>query len=142
LEQQLEKGKSNQEAELQIAKLQQEFEQMQIKHQASLAEKEVQKQAITNKYKDSPRIKQFVIEVLSLNSQLMHQKGILCQRISQLSPYCETSDKLMSQVVDIRLEYDEVLKRVSDFITWKNSEDGRKAYLAKLEELHKEILFS
>jgi len=41
---------------LQIAKLQQEFEQMQIKHQASLAEKEAQTQALTDKYKESPNI--------------------------------------------------------------------------------------
>jgi len=41
LEQRLEQEKSNQQAEeFQIAKLQQEFKQMQIKHQASLEEKE------------------------------------------------------------------------------------------------------
>jgi len=78
LEQQLEKEKSNQQVELQIAKLQQEFEQMQIKHQASLAEKEAQIQALTNKYKDNQNIDQFIIEALILNSQLMHQKEILC----------------------------------------------------------------
>jgi len=68
LEQQLKQEKSNQQAELQIAKLQQEFEQMQIRHQANLVEKEVQIQAITDKYKDSPNIDLFIIEVLSLNS--------------------------------------------------------------------------
>ena len=102
---------------MQIAKLRKEFEQMQIKHQASLAEKEVQIQPLTDKYKDSPNIDQFIIEALRLNSQLMHQKEILCHKVSQFSPYCETSDKLTSQVVDMRLEYDEVLKRVSNFIT-------------------------
>lgn len=56
--------------------------------------------------------------------------------------YCETSDKLKSQVMEMRLKYDEILKKVSNFITWKNSEDGRKSDLPKLEESHKEILFA
>ena len=77
----------------------------------------MQIQALTHKYKDSQNIDQLIIEVLNKNSQLMHQKEILCQKVSQLSPYCKTSDKLTSQVIDMRLEYDEVLKRVSDFIT-------------------------
>lgn len=121
LEQQLKQEKSNQQAELQITKLQQEFEQMQIKHQAILAKKEAQIKAITVKYKDNPNIDQFIIEALSLNSQRMHQKEILCQKASQLSPNCETSDKLTSRIVDMRLEYDEVLKIVFDFIIWQNS---------------------
>ena len=78
MEELLEKEKSNQQAKLQIAKLQREFEQMQIKDQASLVENEAQIQELTNKYKESPNIDQFIIEVLSPNSQLMHQKEILC----------------------------------------------------------------
>jgi len=42
----------------------------------------------------------------------------------------------------MRLEYDEVLKIVSNFITWKNSEDGKKANFPILEKSHKEILFA
>lgn len=59
-----------------------------------------------------------------------------------MSSYFETSDKLTSQVVDMRLEYDEVLKIFFGFMTWKNSKDGRKAYFPILEESHKEILFA
>ena len=42
----------------------------------------------------------------------------------------------------MRLEYGEIFKKGSNFIAWKNTEDGRKANLPKLEELHKEILFA
>jgi len=41
---------------------------MQIKHQASVAEKEAQMQALTDKFKYNPNIDQFIIEALSLNS--------------------------------------------------------------------------
>ena len=112
---------------------------MQIKHQANLAEKEVQIQGITDLHKDDPKIDQFITEALGLNVQPMHQKELLCQKISQWNYYCKTSDKLTSQVVEMRLEYDEIFKRVSDFITWQNSEDGRKAYFSKLEESHKHL---
>jgi len=42
----------------------------------------------------------------------------------------------------MRLEYKEIQKRVSKFITWKESEDGRKDDLPKLEESHKDIMFT
>jgi len=42
----------------------------------------------------------------------------------------------------MRLEYDEIHKRISDFITWQETEDGRKVDLLKLEEYHKDILFT
>lgn len=38
----------------------------------------------------------------------------------------------MSQVIEMRLEYDEIFKKDSNFITWKNLEDGRNADLPKL----------
>lgn len=96
---------------------------------------------MTDKYKDSLQIDQFVKEALSLNSQLMQQKEVLCHKISQINPYYEISDKLTSQVVDMMLEYDEIHKSISNSITWQESEDGRKVDLPKLEESHKEIVF-
>ena len=115
---------------------------MKIKHQAILVEKEAQIQGITDLHKDDPKIDQFITKALSLSSQLMHQKELLCQKISQWNSYCETSDRLTSQVIEKRLKYDEILKRVSDFINWHNLEDGRKSNLPKLKESHKEILFA
>jgi len=83
---------------------------MQIKHQTSLAEKEAQIQGIIDLHK---QIDQFKTKALRLNSQQMHQKELLCRKISQWNYYCETSDKLTSQVVEMRLEYDEILKNCS-----------------------------
>lgn len=115
---------------------------MRIQHQVSLVERDARIQAMIDKYKDSPQIDQFVKEELNLNSQLMQQKEVLCQKISQISPYCEISDKITSKVFDMRLEYVEIHKRMFDFITQQESEDGRKADFPKLEEAHKEILFA
>lgn len=56
LEKQLWQVKSDQRAEIQLAKLQQEFEQMQIEHRISLVKKEAQVHAITDLHKDDPKI--------------------------------------------------------------------------------------
>lgn len=71
----------------------------------------------------------------------MKKKEFFCQKISQISPYCKISDKLTRQFGNIRLEYDQIHKNISDFITWQESEEGRKVDLPKLEESHKDILF-
>jgi len=71
LEEQLAEEKSNQQEKLQVAQLQQEFEQTRIQHQASLAERDVRIQAMTDKYKDNSQIDDCIKEALSLNSQLM-----------------------------------------------------------------------
>ena len=84
-------------------------------------------------HKYDPKPDQFIIEALTLNSQLTHQKELLCQKISHWKYYCETSDKLTSQVVEMRLEYDEIFKKVSDHIFWQNTEERRKDNLRKLE---------
>lgn len=68
LEQQLQQVKTNQQAQIQLAKLRQEFQQMKIEHQSSLAGKEAQIQSIINLHKDDPNIDQFVTKALSLSS--------------------------------------------------------------------------
>lgn len=114
---------------------------MRIQHQENLAEKDTQIQAMTDKFKCNSQIDKFIKEALSLNSLLMQQKEVLFQKISQIDPYYEASDKLANQVIDMRLEYGEIHKRISEFITSQECEDGRNANLPKQEESHKDILF-
>lgn len=56
LEQQLQQEKYDEQAEIQLANLQREFEQMQIEHRTSLAEKEEKIQTIIDLHKDDPKI--------------------------------------------------------------------------------------
>ena len=59
-----------------------------------------------------------------------------------IKPYYETSDTLFNQVVDQRLEYEEVDKNISEIISQQESEEGRKYDLPKIEESHRDILFT
>ena len=60
LEQQLQQVNINQEEETQLAKLQQDFQQMQLDHQGSLANKEEQLRGMIEQHKDDPKIGEFI----------------------------------------------------------------------------------
>lgn len=97
-------------------------------------------QAMVDKFKDNPQIDEFIKEAVNLNSLLLQQEETFYQKISQINPYYETSDKLTIHVIDIRFEYEKIHKNVLEFITWKESEDGRKVDLPTVEETHKDIV--
>ena len=64
------------------------------------------------------------------------------QKISQINPYYEISDKLINQVIYMRFEYEEIHKNIDELITSKEYDEGRKVDLPKIEESHKDILFT
>ena len=89
-----------------MAKLQQDFQQMQLAHQSILANKEEQIQGMIELHKDDPKIGEFITKALALNSRLLQQKELLCQKNSQWNSHCEMSDNITNHVIDLRLEYD------------------------------------
>lgn len=99
-------------------------------------------QNITELHNDDSKIEQFVTKALGLNSHLLHQKELLCQKISQWNSQCEISDNITNQVVELQLEYDSIFKKASNFLNWQKSEDGKRAYMPKIDESHEEILFT
>ena len=101
LQQQLQEANANSEAQKQLEKLQQDFQQMQIGYQNSLAEKEKQLQVMQETHKYDPKLSEFITESISLNDQLLQQQEILCQRITEWNSYCEESDKITNHVVDL-----------------------------------------
>ena len=52
-------------------------------------------------HKDDPKIGDFITKALALNSQLLQQEELFCQKISQWNSYYEISDKITNQVVDL-----------------------------------------
>lgn len=66
---------------------------------------------------------------------------MLCRKISQINPYCETSNKLTNQVIDLRFEFEEIYKNILEFIAWQEFDEGREVHLINIEESHKDILF-
>ncbi len=114
---------------------------MRLDYQNNLANKEQQLHATIELHKDDPKIEEFITEALALNDQLLQQEEILCQRISQWNFHCEKSDNVTNQVIDLRIDYDLVFKKVSDFLNWQKSEEGKREELPRIDEAHKEMLF-
>ena len=64
------------------------------------------------------------------------------RKISQWSHYCELSDKITNQVVDLRSDYDQNDKRVIEYLTWQDDDEGKRAGPPRINENHKELLFN
>ena len=59
-----------------------------------------------------------------------------------IAPYLITSDQLTDKAIDQRTEFTDLNTRISEFIKWKETEDGRKANFPEIEETHKDIRFT
>lgn len=88
LQQQLQQANTNNEARVQLEKLQEEFQHMQVSYQRSLDEKGKQLQNLQETHKDEPKLTKFISESIALNEQLLQQQEVLRQKISQWSYYC------------------------------------------------------
>jgi len=107
-----------------------------------LGEKEKQLQVLQEIHKDEPKLTEFISESISLNEQLLQQQEVLGQKISQWNYYCEMSDEITHQVVELRSDYDLVEKQVTDYLTWQNGDEGKRAGAPRINENHKELLFN
>ena len=142
MQQQLQQTSVNNEAQKQLEKLQQDFQQMQIGYHNSLAKREKQFRVMQEMHKDDPKLTEFVTESISLNDQLLQQQETLCQRISQWRSYCETSNRITNQVVDLRHDYDLIDRRVTEYLGWQETEEGENAGTPIINDTHKEMLFN
>lgn len=142
LQQQLQHAHTNTEAHKQLEKLQEDFQQMQIGYQRSLDEKGKQLQILQEMHKDEPKLPEFISESIGLNEQLLQQQEELGRKISQWSHYFELSDKITNQVVDLRADYDQIDKRVTEYLAWQDEDEGKRASAPRISENHKEFLFN
>ena len=82
LQQQVQQANANNEAQKQLERLQQDFQQMQIGYQKSLGEKGKQLQDLREMHKDKAKLTEFILESISLNEQFLQQQEMLGQKIS------------------------------------------------------------
>ena len=61
-------------------------------------------------HRDKPKLKEFISESIAMNEQLLQQQEVLGQEISRWNHYCQMSDKITNQVVDLQSGYDEIDK--------------------------------
>jgi len=115
---------------------------MKIGYHRSLDEKGKQLQILQEMHKDEPKLTEFISESIALNEQPLQQQEVLGQKISQWNYYCEMSDKITNQVVDLQSDYDLVDKQVTDYLTWQDEDEGKRVGAPRINENHKEFLFN
>ena len=54
---------------------------------------------------------------------------------------CEATSSLIDKSVTLRQEIENADDKISEFLSWQDTEQGRKDNLPRIEERHKEILF-
>ena len=87
-------------------------------------------------HKDDPKLTEFIAEFISLNNQLQQQES-LSQRISQWNSYCGISDTITNHVIDLRHDYDLIDRRVTEYLSWQEIEEGKRAGAKIINDNHK-----
>ena len=77
-----------------------------------------------------------------MNNQLLQQQDRLCEKISQWNSFCQESDKITNHVVELRHDYDLTNERVTNYLAWQKTEEGKRAGAPIINDSHKEILFN
>lgn len=54
---------------------------------------------------------------------------------------CRTISSLVDQLSDIKNYFEDIEEKISGFLTWQESAEGRSSNIPKIEEAHKEIVF-
>ena len=65
-----------------------------------------------------------------------------CTKLSQAEPFCDITSSLIQNVITLRQEIDDADENISEFLNWHDTEKGKEANLPRIEERHKEILFT
>ncbi len=94
------------------------------------------------RFKGYPQVNEFRIEALEMTKALSRQLDIQCHNISLAIPLCDISTSMIEKLVDARLELDKSDEKLTNFLSWKDSKEGKDANLPRIQESHKEILFS
>ena len=94
------------------------------------------------KYEGIPTVEEFIKETLALNALLSKQQNLFILQMSNIIPRLEISEQLNNTIIDQRIEFNELNTKISDYIEWQDSEEGRKASLPKIKQTFKYILFT
>ena len=135
-----ERQKLDQQAIQKQQQLTQEVNKLQTLFQREKVAKEEHNailQAKLQRFKDYPEVDQFKKEALESNKTLSLQLDILSQKITMVDPLCEITMSLAEKTTNSRLEFEDVDEKISEFLTWQETDQGIAANLPKIQEADK-----
>ena len=121
------------------------LEQLRISTEGTMKAKDEQIAQLTTQIeqmKKLPQVDEFKAEALQLNKALINQVKLLCQQITQAEPLCELVASIREKVEKARTDLDQAEETLTNFIEWKDFDQGQATNLPRILESHKEILFT
>lgn len=91
--------------------------------------------------KVNPEIVEFRKEAGELNNLLAQQQATFCHKIAIIQGLCQSRYSLVNQLSDLRTYCKEIEEKISNFVDWQDSSEGRSVDLPKIEESQKDIVF-
>jgi hypothetical protein len=71
---------------------------------------------------------------------LTKQQVIFCHKLALIHDLSKTSDSLVNQLSDLRTFYEDIDEKISEYIDWQDSAQGRSSDLPRIEESQKDII--
>ena len=75
-----------------------------------------------DKFKEYPKMSQFITEALEINKLLSQQLNEFFQKLTQIEPLCEITSSLIDKSVTLRQEIDDADDKISEFLSWQDTE--------------------
>ena len=139
-----EKKNIEQELQLNVPTLQQDFEALKLKLGNDLNEKDHpihQLKKKIEKFQENLKLNTIKKEETELDTSLSKQQSTFYHKLNQVQELVKTSDHLVTQIYYLRTYYDEIDDKLSKYIDWQDTTQGRAANLPHLEESIKDIVF-
>ena len=131
----LEKKNIDEQALEKQQQLNQEVEKLQNLLQSernSNIEQEKMFQSGLDKFKEYPMLEQFITEAIEIKKLLSQQLNEFCLQLTQIEPLCEVTSSLIDKSVTLRQEIEDADDKISEFLSWQDTEQGRKANLVRI----------
>ena len=78
-------------------------------------------QSALDKFKDYPKLAQFITEALEINKLLSQQLNEFCLKLTQIEPLCKITSSLIDKSVTLRKEIEDVDDKIFEFLSWQDT---------------------
>lgn len=85
-------------------------------------------------------ITDFKHEALQLHAQVIKQRQLFCEKLSLMQEQQKLSFKLIDELVDMEIQYDEAKRNLNDLLEWKADNKRMQSELPKIDEAHKSMV--
>ena len=137
-----EKAKSIEQIKISITQFHENIENLKLKYQTELNEKQAHLEIAMNKLQSQPQLEKFIKEALDVNTMLKKEQEMFCHQASMIDSYCDSNKITIQQIAIQKLECERLENKIEEHIQWQILDTRKQANLPQIDKLHKEQLFA